>query len=103
MDVKIEHRVCIKFHVKLGKSATASFQTLREASGEHSLSGTAVYDLHSHFKAGRVKAEDYGRPGRPSTSKTTENVDVQKPSNSECYTPSSEPFRFYKAVLIKTA
>jgi hypothetical protein len=25
---------------------------------------------------------------------------VQKPSNSECYTPSSEPFRIYRKVFI---
>jgi hypothetical protein len=100
MDVKIERRDCIKFRVKLGKFATASFQTLREASGERTLSRRAVYDLHSHFKAVRLPAEDE-RLERPSTSKTTENVEVQKPSNSECYKPSSEHFRVYKAVLLK--
>jgi hypothetical protein len=28
---------------------------------------------------------------------------VQKPSNSECYTPSSEPFRIYMKIIIYTA
>jgi hypothetical protein len=38
MDSKIEQRVCIKFCVKLGKSATETLEMLREAFGEHSLS-----------------------------------------------------------------
>jgi hypothetical protein len=43
MDGKIEQGVCIKFCVKLGKSATESLEMLREAFGEHSLSRTAVF------------------------------------------------------------
>jgi hypothetical protein len=34
MDGKIEQRVCYKFCVKLGKSATETFEMLREAFGE---------------------------------------------------------------------
>jgi hypothetical protein len=61
--------------VKLGKSATETLEMLREAFGEHSLSRTAVFEWHSRFKAGRVSVEDDERSGRPSTSKTTENID----------------------------
>jgi hypothetical protein len=57
MDSKIEH-VCIKFCVKLGKSATETLEMLREAFGEHSLNRTAVFEWHSHFKAGRLSVED---------------------------------------------
>jgi hypothetical protein len=48
---------------------------LCEAFGEHSLSQAAVFEWHSHFKAGRASVEDNTRSGRPSTSKMTENVD----------------------------
>jgi hypothetical protein len=41
-DGKIKLRVCIKFCVKLGKSATESPEMLCEAFGEHSLSHTVV-------------------------------------------------------------
>jgi hypothetical protein len=75
MDGKIEQRVCIKFCVKLGKSATETFEMLREAFGEHSLSWTTVFEWHSRFKAGRVSVEDDECSGRPSTSKTTENAE----------------------------
>jgi hypothetical protein len=44
MDSKIEQCVCIKFRVKLGKSTTKTPEMLCEASGEHSLSQTAVLD-----------------------------------------------------------
>jgi hypothetical protein len=37
MDGKIEQRVCIKFCVKLGKTATETVEMLCEAFGEHSL------------------------------------------------------------------
>jgi hypothetical protein len=75
MDGKVERRVCIKFCVKLGKSATETLEMLHEAFGEHSLSQTAVFELHSRFKAGLVSIEDDRYLGRRSTSKTTENVE----------------------------
>ncbi|PNF24888.1 hypothetical protein B7P43_G10165 [Cryptotermes secundus] len=74
MDGKIEQCICIKFCLKLGKSATETLKMPREAFREHSISRTAVFDWHSRFKAGRVSAEDYERSGRPNTSKTMERV-----------------------------
>jgi hypothetical protein len=58
MDGKIEQRVCIKFCVKLSKFTTITLEMLHEAFGEHFLSRTVVFELHSHFKAGRVSGED---------------------------------------------
>jgi hypothetical protein len=51
MGGKIEQCVCIKFCVKLRKSATETLEILREAFGEHSLSWTVVFEWHSRFKA----------------------------------------------------
>jgi hypothetical protein len=48
---------------------------LCKAFGEHSLSRTAVFEWHSRFKAGRVSVEDDELSGRPSTSRTTEDVE----------------------------
>jgi transposase len=75
MDSKIEQRVCIKFCVKLGKSATKTLEMLCEAFGEHSLSRVVVFQWHSRFKAGQVSVEDDERSGRPSNSKMTENAE----------------------------
>jgi hypothetical protein len=85
MDGKIEKRVCIKFCVKLGKSAIETLEMLRKAFGEHSLSRTAASEWHSRLKADRVSAEDDKSSGRPSTSKTTENVEkIRKLIHKDC-------------------
>jgi hypothetical protein len=70
MNGKIELPGCIKFRVKLVEYATKTLEMFREAFGKHSLSRTWL----SRFKVGRVSVEDE-RSGRPSTSKTTENVE----------------------------
>jgi hypothetical protein len=57
MDGKIKQHVCIKFFMKLGKSATETLE-LHEAFGEHSLSRMVVFEWHSGFKANRVSVED---------------------------------------------
>jgi hypothetical protein len=49
MDGEIEQRVCTKFCVKLGKSATETLEMFREAFGEHSLSWTSVFEWHSRL------------------------------------------------------
>jgi hypothetical protein len=54
MDDKIKQRVCIKFCVKLDKSATKTHEMLCEASGEYSLSQTVVFEWHSRLKASHV-------------------------------------------------
>jgi hypothetical protein len=81
---KIEQRVCIKFCVKLGKSATETLEMLHGAFGEHSIYWTAFFEWHSRLKAGRISVEDE-RSGRSSTRKTTENV---KKSNTDPRRPS---------------
>jgi hypothetical protein len=75
MDGKIEQRVCIKFCVKLRKSAIETLEMLCEAFGEHFLSLTAVFEWHSRFKVGRVSVENVERSWRPGTNKTTENFE----------------------------
>jgi hypothetical protein len=48
---KIKQCVCIKFCMKLGKSATETYEMLCEAFGEHSLNRTAVFEWHPCFNA----------------------------------------------------
>jgi hypothetical protein len=71
---KIEQHAHIKFCMQLSKSTTETLEMLHEAFGEHSLR-TTVSEWHSHFKAVRVSAADDECSGRPSTRKTTENVE----------------------------
>jgi hypothetical protein len=44
MDGKIEQHVCIKFCMKLDKSATETLEMFHGAFGERSLSRTAVFE-----------------------------------------------------------
>jgi hypothetical protein len=62
-------RVCIKFCVKLGKSATESLEMLPETFGEHSLRWTAVFAWYSRFRANQVSVEEDRCTGHPGTSK----------------------------------
>jgi hypothetical protein len=75
MDGKLKQRVCIKFCMKLSKSATKILDVYRKAFVEHSLCWTEVFKWHSCFRAGRVSAEDDEHSGQPSTSKMTENFE----------------------------
>jgi hypothetical protein len=71
--------------VKLGKSATETFEILREAFGEHSLNRTAVFEWRSCFKAVRVSAEDDEHSRLPSTTRTIENVEkIRELTNKDC-------------------
>ena len=62
---KSEQRSAIKFCVKLGESATVTYEKLQRAYGEHS--------LHKSFLGSREQGEDEPHAGRPSNSKTDNN------------------------------
>ena len=66
---KFEQGCAIEFCVKLGESATVSYETLQRAYGEHSLSRAQVFRWHKSFLEGREQVEDEPRAGRLSTSK----------------------------------
>ena len=72
-DLK-EQRVCIKFWFLLEKPAAETVTMLREAFKEEALSQARVYEWFSPFKRGDISLEDQSRSGRPSTSRTEENI-----------------------------
>jgi hypothetical protein len=53
----------VKFCVELGKSATKTLEMLLEPYGEHFLSQTMVFELHSRVKTSRASIEDDERSG----------------------------------------
>ena len=75
IDIKIEQRVIIKFHVKLGKSACETFSLLKSVYQESCLAQSNVYNWFKRFQDGREDVEDDPRSGRPSTSKTDKNIE----------------------------
>jgi len=65
----------VKFRVKLGKSATETYDLLRKVYGDECLSGTQVFEWFKRFEEGREVTGDDQHPGHPSTSKTDANIE----------------------------
>jgi len=72
-DLKEQH-VCIRFCFILGQTAAETVTMLPEAFKEEALSQARVYIWFSQFKRGDMSLEDQLRSGRPSTSRTDENI-----------------------------
>ena len=75
LNANVEQRVNIKFLIKLGKSATETYNLLTEVYGDQCLSRTQVFEWFKKFKEGREYVGDDPKSGRPSTAKTQENVE----------------------------
>jgi len=72
-SVDVEQRVNVKFCVKLGKSATETYDLLKKVCGDECLSRTQIFEWLARFKEWREGIGEDQRPGRPSTSKTEAN------------------------------
>ena len=70
---KFEQSCAIKFCVKLGESATVTYEKLQMTYGEHSLPIAQVFRRHKSFLEGQEQVEPHA--GRHSTSKTEDNVE----------------------------
>jgi hypothetical protein len=74
-SVNVEQRINVKICVKLGKSATETYDLLKKVYGDECLSRTQVFEWFKRFKEWRKEIGDDQRPARPSTSKTDANVE----------------------------
>ncbi|KYN41646.1 hypothetical protein ALC56_03947 [Trachymyrmex septentrionalis] len=74
----MEQRVCINFCVKNGIKCSKTLEMLTVAYGESTLKKKNVYKWYKLFQEGRENVNDEPRSGRPSTSKTDENVQEVK-------------------------
>ncbi|GFV23239.1 protein GVQW3 [Trichonephila clavipes] len=75
VSVIIQQRIVVKFHFKHGKTATETYNLLKEVYGSECLSRARVFEWFERFKVGRQDVEDDSRPGCPPTQKTDENVE----------------------------
>ena len=73
--MSVEQRINLKFLVRLGKTPTEVLKLLQEVYGDDTMSRSCLFEWHRRFKEGRDEVEDDHRSGRPSTSKTDENVE----------------------------
>ncbi|KAJ8960222.1 hypothetical protein NQ318_003946 [Aromia moschata] len=72
----MEQRVNLKFQVTLGNTFTEPYAMLKEVYRNEYLSRMQVFEWLKRFKEGRETTEDDPRLGRPSTSKTDENIEI---------------------------
>lgn len=73
-DVR-EQRMAVKFCFLLGKTLTETHLMFQTAYKNEAMSKARVYDRFLRFKNGKISVEDKPGSGRPSISRTDENVD----------------------------
>ena len=74
MVVKEEQRVAIKFCCKVNFSATKTVELIQKAYGDAALSRTTIFEWHKRFREGRESVKEDERSGRPTTSRTDDNI-----------------------------
>jgi len=75
LSINAEQRVNSKFCVKLGKSATETYDLLQNIYGDECLSRTEVFEWFKRFKEGREEIGDDQRPGRLTSKKSVKFFD----------------------------
>ncbi len=68
MAESTEHRACIEFCVKLGKSAFECYEQIKVASDDDAMSRSQVFEWFRRFKNGRQSIDSDTCAGRTSTS-----------------------------------
>ena len=78
MEKKIEQRVCLKFCVSNGITATESLKMLQTCFGESTLSKMQVFELHKAFSESREVVENLPRASRSSISVNEDYIEKVK-------------------------
>ena len=73
--MSVEQRINLKFLVRLGKTPPEALELLQEVDGTDTMSRSHLFEWHRRFKERKEEVEDDHRSGRPSTSRTDENVE----------------------------
>ncbi|XP_029941109.1 uncharacterized protein LOC115383163 isoform X4 [Salarias fasciatus] len=71
---KRDQRTSIRCCFLLGKTATETLTMIQTAYKDEALGRSQVFEWYGRFKSGQMSIEDSPRSGRPSTSRTEENV-----------------------------
>ena len=81
--MSVKQQINLKFLVHLGKTPTEALKLFQEVYGDDTISRTHLVEGHRRFKEGREEVEDDHWSGRPSTSKTDENVECVRQKDVE--------------------
>jgi transposase len=79
---QFEQRENVKFYQNLGKSASETFQMIKQAYGKEALGCSAVLKWHKRFAQGRDSLEDDAHIGRPRTVRT--ELKIQEAATLVC-------------------
>ena len=75
MTKKQDQRTCIKFCFQLGKKSSETIQMMQKAFGNECISKKRMKEWYNRFKGGRTSVDSDSRSGRPSTTKTLDNIE----------------------------
>ena len=72
---KQDQRICIEFSFQLGKTSSETIQMMQKAFGNECMSKKRIKEWYNRFKGGRTSVDNDSRSGRPSTTKTLDNIE----------------------------
>ena len=75
MTEKQDQRICIKFCFQLGITNSKTIQMMQKAFGNECMSKTRIKEWYNRFKGVRPSVNSDSRSGRPSTTKTLDNIE----------------------------
>ncbi|XKL63961.1 hypothetical protein PGB90_006325 [Kerria lacca] len=76
MESILEQRYTTKFCFKCGKSATKTFEMMKNCYGNECMHRTNVYRWFKYFKDGKQSVNNEKRVGRLRVSRTPANIEV---------------------------
>ena len=75
MTEKQDQQICIKFCLQIGKTSSETIQMMQKVFGNEIMSETRIKEWYNRFKGGRTSVDSDSRSGRPSTTKTLDNIE----------------------------
>ena len=75
MTEKQDQWICIKFCFQLGETSLETIQMIQKAFGNECMRRTRIKECYNRFKGGPTSIDSDSRSGRPSTTKTLDNIE----------------------------
>ena len=75
MTEKQNQQICIKFCFQIGKTSSEIIQMMQKTFGNKCMSKTRIKEWYIRFKGSRTSVDSNSRSGRPSATKTLDNIE----------------------------